>query len=568
VNLLPQPRSASFSGGVVAWSPPRVVPGGGLPAQGYRVHVRPSGECDVEAADGAGEFYARATLAQLAALHAGALPVGTIEDWPDLAVRGVMLDVSRDKVPTMATLEALVDRLASWKVNQIQLYLEHTFAYLGHPEVWRAASPFTAAEVRSLDAYCRARHVELVPNQNCLGHFDRWLRHDRYRPLALRPEGFEQWGRWRGPMTLDPASPAAFALVRELLGELLPNFSSRRVHVGLDEPFELGWDGFEDYLAWARQLRALPELDGREMLMWGDMVGARPESLAALPDGVTVCEWWYDAGWPWETRADAIRRSGRPWWACPGTSSWNTLLGRWDNFTADIGEAVDGALARGGDGVLVTDWGDQGHLQYLPVGEPGMAWAAAQGWCRSANAGIDLAAALDAHCFGDRAGVLGGVLHTVGNAYLEIGPQFPNLATLVLHLYFPEMVVGRLFTEGVTTAQVDAADAVLAGAAARLETADPTREDGALVVDELGTAIGLVRLLCRDARARLAGDGTLGSIPAGTRARLAEELAAITAHHRELWLARNRPGGLDDSAAWLLRLEECYRTGTTEHAPA
>ncbi len=197
-----------------------------------------------------------------------------------------------------------------------------------------------------------------------------------------------------------------------------------------------------------------------------------------------------------------------------------------------------------------------------------MAWAAAQAWCRAANAALDLPKALDLHCFADRAGVLGGVLRTVGNAYLEIGPQFPNLSTLVLNLYFPEMAVGQLFTEGITPAQVEAADAVLEGAGARLARARPARDDGALVIDELGTAIALVRLLCRDAQARLAGDGTLGSIPPGTRARLAEELSAITEHHRELWLARNRPGGLDDSVAWLAQLEECYRTGTTGPSPA
>ncbi|HZQ86240.1 MAG TPA: family 20 glycosylhydrolase [Acidimicrobiales bacterium] len=563
MNLLPAPRSASFLGGVVAASPARVARGAGLPAQGYRLRVRPSGDCDVDAADDAGAFYAEATLAQLARVHGGCLPVGEVEDWPDLPVRGVMLDVSRDKVPTMATLEAMVDRLASWKVNQLQLYMEHTFAYAAHAEVWRSASPFTPDELRSLDAYCRTRHVELVPNQNCLGHFERWLRHPAYRGLALCPEGFEQYGRWRAPTTLDPANPAAFALVRSLLGELLPNFSSGRVHVGLDEPFELGWDRFEDYLSWVRRLRALPELDGREMLMWGDLAGARPESLGALPDGVTVCEWWYDAGWSWAARGDVYRRAGRPWWACPGTSSWLTLLGRWDNAIADIDEAVDGALASGAAGMLVTDWGDQGHLQYLPVSEPGLAWAAAQAWCRAANQGLDLAAALDAHCFSDAAGVLGAVLRQVGNAYLEIAPQFPNLSTLALHLYFPEMDVGRGLTEGITAAQVEAADAALAGGAARLAAARPAREDGGLVVDELTTAIELVRLLCRDALLRLDGDGSLASVAAPRRVELAEALAAVTARHRELWLARNREGGLDDSVAWLAALERCYRSGST-----
>jgi hypothetical protein len=33
-----------------------------------------------------------------------------------------MLDVSRDRVPTMATLFHLVDLLAEWKINQLQLY--------------------------------------------------------------------------------------------------------------------------------------------------------------------------------------------------------------------------------------------------------------------------------------------------------------------------------------------------------------------------------------------------------------------------------------------------------------
>ena len=52
-----------------------------------------------------------------------------ITDWPDYPQRGVMLDISRDKVPSMETLYQLIDLLASWKINQLQLYTEHTFAY-------------------------------------------------------------------------------------------------------------------------------------------------------------------------------------------------------------------------------------------------------------------------------------------------------------------------------------------------------------------------------------------------------------------------------------------------------
>jgi hypothetical protein len=563
LNLLPRPRRAELGVQTVPAGPPRVARVPGLRAQGYRLSITPAG-VTLDAADEAGEWYGRATLDQLARVHGGRLPVGTVEDWPDLAVRGVMLDVSRDKVPTLATVKDLVDRLAGWKVNQLQLYFEHTFAYSGHADVWRDASPFTAEEIRDLDRYCLARHVELVPNQNCLGHWERWLRLDRYRHLALRPEGWEQRGRHREPTTIDPANPETLALVRSLLAELLANCSSGRVHVGLDEPWELPRDRLDDYLRWVEQLRRLPELDGREMLIWGDILDARPDALRRLPDGVTVCDWWYDAGWPWAARGAAYREAGRSWWACPGTSSWQTILGRWDNAVVDIGECADGAGAQGGEGMLVADWGDRGHLQYLPISEPGLAWAAAQSWCRQANRDLDLPAALDVHCYADAAGTLGGVLRDLGNAYLQIGPRFPNLSTLVLHLYFPQAQVGRTFTEGITVEQVAGAEAVLADCRQRLATARPARDDGALVVDELGTAIDLVGGLCRDLRARLEGDGWLGSVPEAVRARLAAELAPLIGRHRALWSARNRPGGLADSAAWLEHLERCYRTGVTD----
>ncbi len=43
-----------------------------------------------------------------------------------------MLDVSRDKVPTLSTLKQIVDLLKVCNYNQFQLYIEHTFRYSGH----------------------------------------------------------------------------------------------------------------------------------------------------------------------------------------------------------------------------------------------------------------------------------------------------------------------------------------------------------------------------------------------------------------------------------------------------
>lgn len=561
-RLLPQPRRLDISDELVPARPPAVAFDSSIHAQGYELTVDAGGP-RIVAADEAGAFYARATVAQLAHLNDGRLPACRIEDWPDLRTRGVMLDISRDKVPTMATLESLVDRLASWKVNQVQLYMEHTFAYTSHQEVWADASPLTPEEVRQLDGFCRSRHVELVPNQNCLGHMERWLRHPRYRPLALSPGGTRQR---REPTTIDPRNPGSLALVRELLGELLASFTSLRAHVGLDEPWELPRERFGDYLDWIRTLRGLAELDGREMLVWGDVLAEHPELLPEIPDGVTVCEWGYDDWHPFAERCAALSGAGKSFWVAPGTSSWMTILGRVPNMVGDCNAAVDAALAYGASGWLDTDWGDMGHLQFLPISEPGFAYAAAVSWCSEANRDLDIASVLDAHAFDDPARALGAALVELGSVYLAVEPQFPNLSTLVMNLYFPQLQVGTTLTEGLTIEQLQRAEAAVDSATDLLARARPGRSDGSLVLDELRCASDLVRLLCRDSRARLEVDGRLPSIPEARRMELASDLGGIIERQGELWLARNRPGGLSDSLERLRHLERCYRTGTVDEA--
>src|SRR4051812_1612542 len=109
--LLPRPRHTDLAGRRVIPAGRRSAPDPSLPAQGYRLTVAGDGTVTIDPADPSGEQYARTPLAQLTEAD-GTVPVGQIADWPDFQVRGVMLDISRSKVPTMATLLDLIDRLA------------------------------------------------------------------------------------------------------------------------------------------------------------------------------------------------------------------------------------------------------------------------------------------------------------------------------------------------------------------------------------------------------------------------------------------------------------------------
>jgi len=118
-----------------------IRPGASTYIQGYELSIKDE-QIIVEAISAIGVFYGVCTLIQILEQAGRQLPCLNISDWPDFVARGVVLDISRDKVPTTETLHELIDMLASWKINQIQLYTEHTFAYQNHPDVWAKASPW------------------------------------------------------------------------------------------------------------------------------------------------------------------------------------------------------------------------------------------------------------------------------------------------------------------------------------------------------------------------------------------------------------------------------------------
>ena len=538
--------------------------------EGYTLTILPD-QIRIVAHDAAGAFYAAATLHQIARQHifAGQLPCLRIEDWPDYAYRGVMLDISRDKVPTLDTLYMLVDMLAAWKVNQFQLYTEHTFAYRNHRVVWEHASPITGEEIMALDTYCRERYIELVPNQNSFGHMARWLKHPAYRHLAEAPDGFDTpWGfRFEGPFSLNPLDPGSIMLVAELFDELLPHFSSRQFNVGCDETWDVGQGKSKAaceargkgrvYLEFLLKIHKLVQERGLTMQFWGDIINQHPELIAELPDGIVALEWGYEADHPFAENGAKFARSGVPFYVCPGTSSWNNIAGRTDNAIGNLWNAAANGLAHGAIGYLNTDWGDNGHWQHFPISFLGFAYGAAVSWAGPANKDLDLPRALDLHAFQDDAGVMGRLAYDLGNAYQVPGAAFHNSSALFHLLHYLDRTPGEM---GLSIEALKRTQAYIEHTLSPLPKARMARPDADLIVEEFYNAAALLDHACKLGIARLeTSSGRIADIPAATRQALAGELEAIIAAYRQRWLSRNRAGGLKDSIAQFEKLLSLYR---------
>ena len=554
LNLLPLPRRIEIGDGYV---PPDTLVAEAIDRrvarpQGYEIRIAP-GRVDLIGHDPDGLFYAHQTLVQLRREWRHELPVCRIEDWPDFPARGVMLDVSRDKVPTTATLFGLVEQLAELKVNQLQLYTEHTFAYPRHREVWKDASPLTPDDVRYLDIYCRAHHIELVPNQNSFGHMERWLKHPRYVELAEKPDGFTfPWGtRHEGGFTLNPLDPRSLELIEGLYDELLPHFTSRQINVGCDETFDLGLGKSKPeverrgkervYLEFLLKIYDAVKRRGRTMQFWGDIILHKPELIPELPKDVIALNWGYEFDHPFATEAAAFAGAGVPFYVCPGTGSWLSISGRTDVALGNLRNAAANGLKHGAIGYLNTDWGDYGHLQYLPISYLGLAAGAAYSWCYETNRDASIADALDVHVFRDAAGVMGRIVHDFGNVYQEINERLKMSSRLFWTLVGGEDRL-RLFKD-VTTEEYDAAEARIDAALAPLDRARMDRPDAQLIADELRNAGAMLRYGCARGRRRLLEN----ELPARNDA----TMGAIVQEHRRLWMARNRAGGLESSVSRL-----------------
>jgi len=530
---------SSFSRGFRLVTPPdhtvtaTLVEDAGMPIDSYRID-QASGGFMVHAGSVSGFQYAGTTVCTWDQ-HGQPSHSPGITHQPAFAKRGVMLDVSRNKVPTMAALRHWVEQLAAWKINHLQLYTEHTFAYRAHEKIWSGSSPMTADEVRTLDGWCRELQIELAANQNSLGHLHRWLRHPDYIHLAEAPQGYTTpWGEKRnGPFSLNPVLPQSLQLLSGWYDELLPNFTSNWINVGCDEAFDLGQGASRPaceargkgrvYLDYLMQVKKMVEARGRKMMFWGDIILHHPEMIPHLQKDLLALVWGYEADHPFDQECRAFAEAAVPFWVCPGTSTWNSIAGRIDNALINMGRAASAGKQYGATGFMVTEWGDNGHWQTMPFSTLALAAGAETAWTGKAPDARMLETGIP-----EGAGIV-----ELGRLYLDAGFPLHNTSPLFPLIRFsePDKILGQWTVERLQRAH------------AHILACENNMASGSTSLwhDEIRLAARMLR------HATERGLWLKNEKPARARSSLASEMDIILKELSRLWLARNRPGGLEES---------------------
>jgi len=566
-----------------------------LPPEGYRLSIRPGG-IDIAFADPAGLYYGINTLGQIYKQSGERLPALSITDWPDLQLRGAMLDISRDKIPSMETLRETIDLLALLRYNHLQLYVEgFSFGYPSYQDVWESSeTPVTGEEILELERYAASRMLELVPNQNMLGHMSQWLAAEQFSHLAECPDGYLLMGLIEHNSTLDVSNPESLELVKQMTDDMLPFFSSGYFNANLDEPFELGECNTKEladelggpgflYLDFMKKIHAyVKENHGRQMMIWADIASKHPEIIPEIPEDIILIEWGYESIHPFDVQVSRISDAGLPFIVAPGTSSWTTFTGRTDNMMGNIDAAISASLAHGGMGMLLTDWGDMGHWQYWPVSWVPLTYGAAASWNFGSRENLSLVYFLNQFIFRDSEGEMGQVMMDLGryNQFEEYAMvnMTTTMQTFMFGMMDPVMqdaIQNKMQREFPNLMQVG--DEIVGEILERFENPEPynhhavigytgilkerlresnmDRRDATLIIDEMENAVRMIHL---GAKTRHYVQWLREYSP-GEKLEMLEEMKSLLAdiiyEHERLWLTRNRSGGLDRSLSGFIDLQ-------------
>ncbi len=414
--------------------------------QGYTLTIQDDG-VQVTGGSLVGLHYGIQTLRQIIRQQGCLLPCLTITDWPDLKARGLFYDVTRGRIPTMEYMKELAEKCSSYKLNQLHLYIEHTFLFDGLSEVWRDDTPLTAGDILELDAYCRKLHVELVPSVASLGHLYKVLRTRTFGHLPEMQEkegaGFSFFNRM-AHHTLDVGQAESLALVYRMFDEYAALFTSKLFNLNGDEPFDLGrgqgkamaekLGSHQMYVDWIGKICAHVKELGLRPMFWGDVILADPETIRQLPADIICMNWDYDIHLG-KDHAARLEAAGANQYLCPGAQGWNQFINLFHNAYLNIHKMAELAHKHHAEGLLVTEWGDYGHVQDPESSIPGILYAAAMGWNKNLPTEEALNEAVSVVEYGDPTGSVMSVL-------LDLSQQ--GIISWWLPVQFAELHQGRL----------------------------------------------------------------------------------------------------------------------------
>jgi len=277
----------------------------------------------------------------------------------------------RTQVMTLDGLKALADKMAEGGMNTLIMEWEASLPFARNATLSNKYA-YKPEEVKEFVSYCSSLGIDVIPLQNCFGHCEYILRHERYAAIRENDRMLSQ---------VCPLSEKADDVFESIFRDVIDLHTSQYIHIGADETRLLGscakcadfvekYGTSELFVQYVSRMCRIVTSLGKTPIIWGDIIAKHPEAVDKLPKNLIIMEWNY--GWDLKHFGDIDRliASGLQVWGAPALRSHpdNLYLVMWGKHLGNLENYVSFCRQKGFCGLIETSWSTSGEYGYLVDG--------------------------------------------------------------------------------------------------------------------------------------------------------------------------------------------------------
>lgn len=147
---------------------------------------------------------------------------------------GYLIDTARNAVPTVDVLKKQLIRLSLFGYNRVYLYVEDVMEIENEPFYGHLRGRYTEAEFKEIDAYASELGIEVVPCIQTLAHLNCIFKWPEYSVCNDNTD------------ILLVENDRTYQLIDNILMTLSRCFSTKHIHIGMDEAYLVGCGKYMD----------------------------------------------------------------------------------------------------------------------------------------------------------------------------------------------------------------------------------------------------------------------------------------------------------------------------------
>jgi len=286
-----------------------------------------------------------------------------------------MVDASRNATFNAKTMEEWLVFMALAGLNGFMFYTEDTYKIPGQPLFGYMRGAYSERELKGFDQLADSLGIEMIPCIQALAHLQRVLQYDAYHKIKDTES------------VMLCEEEETYKFVETMLKAASAPYKSKRVHIGMDEAWDLGRGAYLtkhgfvppfEMIAkhFERVLRITRRLGLRPM-MWSDMffralskdhgyydttIQVTEEIVKGIPKDVDLVYWDYyhfKAG-DYDAMIGKHQEMGQTPIVAPGVQTWGRFWSAYDYAEKTLVPCLESSLKNGVKELIVTIWGDDG----------------------------------------------------------------------------------------------------------------------------------------------------------------------------------------------------------------